>query len=460
MAERRVSKQLPRTWPVVLVILPMLVLGCRTINKGVTEAVLERGKADKWRIHYGSHSYYSLTDETMKQVEFAGSVERGTTTVQYQRRLENQAQCIAEITADLLAEVEARTGVAISTRSTIQLLRFDDAPENFNINLTVEPNEFPLPLFVRAGEETCAGILAQNQSYPYLLVHELVETSVATGRDRGQVLPDLSWGPFGLRAHINNYTRWFRDGLANYAGFVAYEILAEDPRFAERAEARDAVLHTRPFSALARVGTKLFSWPQWSHTRQERDYYNAALGLFLLLRDRFGEQAIRDIVAQVDTRDTVDGRDLEHIAEDVLGVELKELAGTFEFPELGVELEPVTPALALNHGVAVEAGLFVRSVAEAGAAQRAGLQPGDVITAFDARPTADELDLELALFAAREGPAATLAVRREGDGPLTLSLPLWPEPADREPGKRENPLEKGRIELWLSASVEESATVP
>lgn len=440
------STKTRKPWPLALAILPVLLLGCRTINKSVTEAVLERGKADKWSVHYGSHGYYSLTDTTMKRVEFAGSVERDRITIQYQRQLESQAHCIAETTADLLAKVEERTGVAISTRCTIQLLRFDRVPENFNINLTVEPNEFPLPLFVRAGDESCMTILAENRGYPYLLVHELVETSVATGRDQGQVLPDLSWGPFGLRAHINNYTRWFRDGLANYAGFIAYEVLTEDEGFAEHPEARAALLHTRPFSALDRVGTKLFSWPQSSHTRQERDYYNAALGLFLLIRDRYGEQAIRDIVEQLDTRAAVDGPDLVRIANGVLGTDIRQMAGTFEFPELGAELVPLTPALVLNKGVDVDAGLFVRSVDETGAGQRAGLEAGDVITAVGATPATGYLDLELALFAAREQASATLAVRRADADPLALSLPLRAETADKEPGRRKNPIKKGCVE--------------
>ena len=115
--------------------------------------------------------------------------------------------------------------MTITTRSTIYLLRFDQQPQDFTINLTSDPNEFLLPLFVQAGQESCETIVAQSRGYPYLLVHELVETSLVN-KAGGSVLPDLAWGMSAARMHVNNYTRWFRDGFANYAGYIAYAIVA------------------------------------------------------------------------------------------------------------------------------------------------------------------------------------------------------------------------------------------
>lgn len=415
--------------------------GCRTISRGITESVLQPGAAEQWQVHYGSRVMYALTNDTLTDVEFEGSVLAGDVVARYQRGLGPQAQCVAERTADLLNEVSKRTGLAISTRTTIYLLRFDERPQNFDIVLAVEPNEFPLPLFIRTGDESCDAIIAQNHSYPYLAVHELVESSLVS-RVGGQVLPDLSWGTLGLNVHINNYTRWFRDGLANYAGYVAYEIVSEQVPSEQRLQYRQTLLHDRPFTSLAKIGDGLFSWRQSPVMEQERTYYNAALGLFLLIADTYGEQSIRYIVREIAVRETVDGKDLVEIANRVLGTDVRRLAEEFEVPTLGVDLERINPALALNRGVDVQEGVFVQAVKAGAAADRAGLREKDVITAVGSTSVANLLDFELGLFHARKQPSASLTVHRQGVGALTIELPLETSESakDTPPDNWPNPL--------------------
>jgi hypothetical protein len=172
-----------------------LAAGCRMFNRGITESILERGACDQWQVRYGNRITYALTNDTLTDVEFEGSAIADDVVVRYQRGLGPQAQCIADRTADLLDKVRERTGIGISTRTTAYLIRFDQQPQDYDITLSVEPNEFPVPLFVRVGEESCDAIIAQNHSYPYLVVHELVETSLVA-RAGGQILPDLSWRGF------------------------------------------------------------------------------------------------------------------------------------------------------------------------------------------------------------------------------------------------------------------------
>jgi hypothetical protein len=424
--------------------------GCRTINKGLTESVLERKPSREWRVHYGSRIHYTLTDETLRDVEFEGARDANDVVVRYQRGLAEQAQCIAATTAGLLSEVEKRTGVTLSTRSTIYLLRLDHRPQYFDIMLSAEPNEFLLPLFVQAGDESCASILAQNRSYPYLLTHELIETSLASGVRGGRVLPDLAWRLFGLRLQVNNYTRWFREGLANYGGYVAYETLSKQTSAGPRPCFREALVHTNPFSSLDQVGDRLFSWPQSSNPESERVYYNAALGLFLLIADTFGEPAIRDITREVAGRKIVDGHDLLEITNQVLKTDVRKLAEDFEFPRVDLELEPLSPALALNRGVELREGLFVVEVPKDSAAARAGLKQKDVITAVGSTPVVNYLDFELGLFQARRQPTVPLTVQRVGVGTLTIELPLEKTATHRKgipPGERQDPLKKDRIEF-------------
>jgi hypothetical protein len=436
----------------IAILLGVLTAGCRTLSKGVTQAVLDRERTEQWHVHYGSRLQYTLDDETMKDLEFEGSVDACDVKVRYQRGLGEQARCVADETTELLAHVQESTGVTLSTRSTIYLLRFDDTPEDFDIRLAVEPNEFPLPLFVQAGDESCESILAQNRSYPYLFAHELVETSLAAGRKDGVVLPDLSWGPWGI-VHVNNYTRWFREGIANYAGYLSYKALSKDIAGARRLPYRQTLLHTNPFSSLAQVGGKLFSWRQSSPGSYDRAYYNAALGLLLLIEDRYGQKAIREIVNEIGKHKAVDGRDLVRITNRVLGVDIRRLARDFEFPEIGVQMERLTPALALNSGLKVQQGLFVQEVVKDSAAAKAAFQEKDAITAVGATPIANSLDFELAVFKVRRQPSVALTVERRDVGTLTLELPLQRPHASGNarlhPGKRARHLSASRMETTI-----------
>jgi len=405
--------------------------GCRAINRKVTESVLERTTAQRWQVQYGSRMTYKLTTDTLTDVEFEGSVLAGDVVARYQRGLGSQAQTLAQSMTDLLDRVTERTGVSISTRTTMYLLRFDRRPQSYFITLSVEPNEFPLPLFVQAGDESCEAIIAQNHSYPYLIVHELVESSLVN-QTGGHVLPDLSWGGWGLNIHVNNYTRWFRDGLANYAGYVAYGIVTSQATGEQRLQYGQTLVHTTPFASLAQIGDKLFTWPQSSATDQERVYYNAALGLFLLIADTYGEQAIRYMVREIGQRGAVDGKDLVEIADRVLGTDIRRLAAEFRTPTLGVELESMSPALALNRGVDLREGVFVKSVKDDGVAAKAGLKERDVIAAIDSVPAANLLDFELGLFRARRKSAAEMIVYRQGAGPLAITLPVEAPPVAKK----------------------------
>lgn len=432
----------------VVVLLVVAATGCRAINKHVTEAVLDAGEAKQWQIHYDSTHRYQLNDRWLERIAFEGTIPGKRISVRYQRGLADPAQHLTDRAVALIEQVEQRTGVAITTHSTIDLLRFDEPPQNFSVRLTVEPNEFPLPMFVRTGEESYPAILARNRSYPYLFIHELVETSLVSGQANGRVLPDLGWGALGLTAHLNNYTRWFRDGLANYAGYVAYEIVAQDLADAGVTPTADPILHTQPFSALSRIRGKLFSWPQSAPENQQRAYYDAALGLFLLLEHQFGEPTIRQIMTEIATRDPVDRRDLVAIVNETIGTDIKRLVADFQFPGVGLELARITPALMLNEGLDVGKGLFVDFVEPNSLSGQAGLQRTDAIVAVGGSPVAGQLDFELALLQAMDEPTVPLTLSRRGMGVIVTELPLQPVGhAPVGPGKRRDPLHQGQIDF-------------
>jgi S1-C subfamily serine protease len=68
-------------------------------------------------------------------------------------------------------------------------------------------------------------------------------------------------------------------------------------------------------------------------------------------------------------------------------------------------------------------GALVQEVVDGSAAEAAGVEVGDVITAVDGRPVADSLDLRLRIISTPPGTDVTLEVFRDGE-PVTLTASL------------------------------------
>ena len=396
--------------------------GCRTINKEITKPVYSKnpehvtvGLNESWK--------YELTDSKLQEVNFAGIVKVGDTEVSYQKGLETQANYIAKQIDELLSHVQESTGLQIPYKTKIFLIRLDRMPQNYSVNFKVKANEFGMPLFVEAGKESSTTIISQNVLYPYMFTHEVVEMSLFWPKNGGRVLPDPAWEWCWFKANVRNYTRWFREGLANYAGYIAYKTIQPeiDTKIALAERRR---LHEHPFSSLSKVGKKLFKWHQYSDDGLDTDYYSAALGLFLLIRDKFGEDAIKEIVLEVKKHQYLDGQDLAKITNKVLNVNIKKLAESFRFPETGLKMEPLTEATAMNKGYTLTKGLLVTSVEPNSLAERAEIKKGDVILKIDGKPVEDNLDFELVIFKVMEQQNCKVLIWREGQTEVTLKLQL------------------------------------
>ncbi|MDP1993148.1 MAG: PDZ domain-containing protein, partial [Syntrophales bacterium] len=59
-------------------------------------------------------------------------------------------------------------------------------------------------------------------------------------------------------------------------------------------------------------------------------------------------------------------------------------------------------------------GLVVKNVAPGSNAERAGLQPGDLLLTFDGEPLTDHFELVYALKQKQQGSHGVLQVRRQG----------------------------------------------
>ena len=81
--------------------------------------------------------------------------------------------------------------------------------------------------------------------------------------------------------------------------------------------------------------------------------------------------------------------------------------------ELGITLQPLTPALAQQLGVPERAGLVVTGVKAGGPAAAAGIQAGDVILQADRKPVATAADFRRVLAERKAGEPVLLWIRRK-----------------------------------------------
>ena len=103
--------------------------------------------------------------------------------------------------------------------------------------------------------------------------------------------------------------------------------------------------------------------------------------------------------------------------------------GTAKHPWLGVQPIPLTPQIAQQFGIGTETGVLVVEVAPDGPADRAGVQPGDVIVAVDGRPVETVEDLLGALRRHDPGSQVTIRILRgQEEREVTVTLGEYPTP--------------------------------
>jgi serine protease Do len=88
-----------------------------------------------------------------------------------------------------------------------------------------------------------------------------------------------------------------------------------------------------------------------------------------------------------------------------------------------VRLVTLTPELAGQLEIQGSRGVLVYSIGGGSAAYRAGVRPGDVVTAFNGQPVSEDSQLRKAIADTKIGTAATLDVLREGRK-LQLRIPI------------------------------------
>ncbi|THD57174.1 Do family serine endopeptidase, partial [Phenylobacterium sp.] len=96
-------------------------------------------------------------------------------------------------------------------------------------------------------------------------------------------------------------------------------------------------------------------------------------------------------------------------------------------PWFGARLQSVTPEIAKTMGLATPSGALVADVWPGGAASKAGVKQGDVVTSVDGEAVVDAAALNYAIGNHRPGETVRVAVRRDkAEHPLTMQAEAAP----------------------------------
>ena len=161
----------------------------------------------------------------------------------------------------------------------------------------------------------------------FCIIHEVVESTLVSSAFEPLILPDVRqpiwWGTLSLER--SSYTRWFRDGLANYGAYVALTSTACSD-FTNSWPSYWS-LFNRPLSSLKTVAVDLFDWHQFDD--EGKPYYEAAWGFFILIEEQYGADAIQRIIDAAAEIDYPDNTGLQAAVEKVIGITPQQLIASF-----------------------------------------------------------------------------------------------------------------------------------
>ena len=83
--------------------------------------------------------------------------------------------------------------------------------------------------------------------------------------------------------------------------------------------------------------------------------------------------------------------------------------------QLGVSLSTVNAQTAQRYGLAVDEGAYVAAVENGSGAAEAGIQKGDIVTAFDGQAVSSASDLMLDVRSKNPGDKVKLTLNRSGE---------------------------------------------
>ena len=108
-------------------------------------------------------------------------------------------------------------------------------------------------------------------------------------------------------------------------------------------------------------------------------------------------------------------------------------SGTVTRGWIGVEVQEITPALAESFKLADARGAIIAGVLRGGPADKAGVKPGDVLTAINGAPVSDPQNMLNLVAALQPGSSAQMKVWRQAQSiDVSVKVGRRPKPQARE----------------------------
>ena len=398
----------------------ILLSGCETLEQqSATENYEDyRNQTEKatFNVTFNYDDAVVVDDSYVATQYYEGTAKVGRVEVTFQAGMKEQAGELAMEMEEYIGHVEQHFGRALETPVRAYLLRRDHMPGSVTGGFAPTNQSFQFPLFAVDGEEKFETIRSSNPFYPYMFIHELTKLSLVDPARAPLVLADQKTGPMMKTSYLN---RWFREGLANYAELLVYEKMRGRTDEGENGMPLSSFesnhVYQQPLSSLAKVGPALFRWDQFDDDAHNQDYFNAAMGLFILLEHRYGEGAIRKVMDTLEEQYFVDGQVIINAINSTLSIDIEQVVQGFDLMTAGTQASALTPATAKNFGLSVQKGLYVNALTETGAARSAGVQRGDVIVGINRRKVTNHLDYELAMLEAQDHGNLYFTIDRLGE---------------------------------------------
>ena len=341
----------------------------------------------------------------MQKREYAGRCKVGRFEVAYDKDLEHCGKCVGQQLDEFFSFIRKE-------------MDFEEVPFCKQINVFVihckDPwrrDAIPKAIFVeRRGQnigllllvldikDTPEQIVGYNVFYPTIFMHELTEGSLVHGPNPITTMDTPMESLFRIRTQYQ--TRWFREGFSTYVGLKVLQKVwstMDAGKSHTTTAVIQNVMHQFPFSHLAEAKTRLLSWSSYtagSFNYTENRYYEASLGLFLLIERRYGQEAICQIVQILVQTRNVTGPALVTICNKVLKKDIQTILKEFTFPDLGLTMDSIFP----GQGLAKEEGLLVKEVAKGSVAEKGNIHPGDILLQMGDKPLKNNLGYELEIF--------------------------------------------------------------
>jgi len=337
-------------------------------------------------------------DETILLQTCVKTHQAGSIKVAHPDGLEEHAVLLTKAVGNTLLFIDHEIGLKSPFNWHLFLfpLPNDYSSVKGTYHVSDDPSQFSFPLFVHEVPPLCPLCILRSRQTAMVMFHEAFECHLILPQYPPSVLPDFKWNGLKIRHH----TRWFREGLATYASYCAFQYLLKQYPHDDVA-ASDLIKFHEPLSNLVKVRASLFKWDQFDSSKLNNKMYQASFGLFLLLEHEFGREVLRAWISDISSRNLPDGDDLIDIFETKTGVDLRQYVKEFPFPHSCIDVRVADDSKQL---IVTNVASYLTKL----------IQEGDIVVSVQEEPVRNRLDFELAMLKHGTNDRFELIVDRNG----------------------------------------------